>query len=88
MVMTRLKAILIAIDQLFAAVVLGYPDETLSAAAYRKSKRHARWRVARNLIDALFFWDRKKTPGLIFKHCHLSYMAEMERKQYPSHYRP
>lgn len=86
MVMIRLRAILIAIDQLFAAILLGYPDETLSAAAYRLGKQHKRWRVAENIIDAVFFWDRKTISGMAMRHCQLSYRSEVERKQYPSHY--
>lgn len=86
MVMTRLKAILIAIDQLFAALFLGHADETLSAAAHRLGKRHTKWRVIENIIDAVFFWDCKRIGELSFRHCRMSYQAEWDRKQYPSHY--
>jgi hypothetical protein len=79
MVIVRFKATLIAIDQLFAAMVLGYPDETFSAAAHRLGKKHRRWRITEKLIDGLFFWEKK--------HCFLSYQSEWERKQYPNHYR-
>ena len=54
--MKRLKHILIAIDQLFNTIFNGWPDETLSARAYRWEKNGKRsW--PRKLIDALFFFD-------------------------------
>jgi len=87
MVMSRTKAVLIALDKLLAALALGYPDETLSAAAHRLGKRSKRWRTIENIIDAVFFWDRKKIGEFTFKHCRLSYQSEWERKQYPNHYR-
>lgn len=38
--MTRLKNILIAVDQLLNALLGGAPDETLSSHAHRKLPRH------------------------------------------------
>jgi len=86
MVIVRIKATLIAIDQLFAAMFLGHADETLSAAAHRLGMKHTRWKTVESIIDAVFFWDRRKIGAFTFKHCRLSYQAEWDRKQYPSHY--
>ena len=72
--MTRSKAILVAFDQLLAAIITKYPDASLSAWAYvwaRDGKR--RW--VRRLIDGLFFWESK--------HCYNSYLSERTQKQYP-----
>jgi len=72
--MTRSKAILIAIDQLLAAIITKYPDASLSAWAYvweRDGKR--RW--LRRLIDGLFFWESE--------HCYNSFLSERAQTQYP-----
>ena len=64
--------VLIAIDQLFNALLGGYADETLSARAFRTSH----W--LEPVIDALFFWQDR--------HCYFSYLAEKQRKQLPKEY--
>lgn len=69
-----IKALLIAIDQLFAVVLFGtMPDETLSARAHRTG---GAWEP---VIDALFFWQDA--------HCFEYYLSEKERKQLPQEYR-
>lgn len=73
-----MKNLLIAIDQLLNVLAGGYPDETLSARAWRWSLQGRReW--PRLVIDGLFFWE----PG----HCEASYRSEWARRHYPSHYR-
>lgn len=68
------KNLLIAVDQLFSALI-GYPcDETLSSLAYRwelDGKR--KW--VRILIDALFFFEKD--------HCKSAYESELGRSQLP-----
>jgi hypothetical protein len=74
--------VLIAIDQLFNTVFAGWPDETLSARAYRmnlKDRVKLRWVVAMIVIDGLFFWDQQ--------HCKESYHSERLRRQLPPEYR-
>lgn len=73
--------ILIALDQLANATLAGFADETLSARAYRNDSPvgKRRWRIARRVIDALFFWE----PG----HCFRAFVAEIDRRQYPPSYR-
>jgi hypothetical protein len=80
----RLLNIAIAIDQLLWVVLTlgkGYPDETISAAAYRMEQQSKlAGRVLRPIIDALFWpWDRD--------HCRLSYESEIMGNQLPSIYR-
>ena len=68
------KNLLIAFDQLFAAL-FGFPcDETISSRAYRwelDGKR--KW--PRVLIDALLWFDKD--------HCKESYESEILRRQLP-----
>ena len=76
--MRYLTNVLIAIDQLAHTLIGGYPDETLSAAAWRwelEGKR--KW--PRCLIDTLLFFDSD--------HCQTSYINELTRKQLPENYR-
>lgn len=62
--MTYTKRVLIAIDQLAGTIFLGqYPDETISAAAHRRS-----WKRMERFINWLF-----NDPN----HCALSYVSEM-----------
>ena len=71
------KNLLIAIDQLFSALI-GYPcDETLSSLAYRweiEGKR--KW--VRVLIDCLFFFQKD--------HCKTAFESELLRRQLPEAY--
>ena len=64
--------LLIAIDQLFNALTGGSCDETFSSRAYRRSLTSAHWKVLRNTIDLIFFFD----PD----HCYTSYLAEKQRR--------
>jgi hypothetical protein len=77
--MTRLKHILIALDQLVNAIFGGWPDETISSRAWRWEKDGVRsW--PRGLIDALFFFD----PD----HCRESFESERHGRQLPRELRP
>ena len=73
------RKVLIGLDQTLNCCVKlsdgwGYPDETLSARAWRMRYRHPRlWRM----IDRLFGAD----------HCRLSYESEIARLHYPKDYR-
>ncbi|WP_027188071.1 hypothetical protein [Desulfovibrio cuneatus] len=72
--MNRLKALLIAIDQLFNTLLGGWPDETLSSRAWRWEKNGKRsW--PRRVIDSLFFFD----PN----HCKASFENERLGRQLP-----
>lgn len=72
--------VLIAIDQLFNALIGGAADETLSSRTYRRavltqSKPKKRWRVLYKIINGLFF-DKN--------HCRTAWESEINRKQYPA----
>lgn len=69
---------LIAVDQVFNTIAGGWADETLSARAYRCSDK-SHWRVARKMIDGLFFWQKE--------HCRDAYLIETNRQQLPPEYR-
>lgn len=69
-----LKQIAIALDQLVNAILGGYPDETVSARAYRLEHRQP-YKFLRPVIDGLFFWQDR--------HCFQSFMAEKNRMQSP-----
>ena len=80
----RILNLLIALDQL-AWVLLtlgkGYPDETISAAAWRMEQEgKLAGRVLRPLIDALF-------RPLERDHCRKSFEAERRGAQLPAAYR-
>ena len=77
----RILHILIALDQL-AYVLLtlgkGYPDMTISAAAYRSSRNGNRFgKIMHRLIDILF-WPIEKD------HCRESFLSEVRREHLPS----
>ena len=75
----RILHLLIAIDQLVYVVITlgrGYPDETLSSAAWRAERNgKLTGRIFRPLIDFLFlpFED---------DHCYKSYLAEVNRNHF------
>lgn len=73
----RLLNILIALDQLIYVLITlgrGYPDETMSAAAWRlERKGHWAGRIFRPLIDRLFWFDPE--------HCRMAHRAEVMRWQ-------
>lgn len=70
--------VLIAIDQLFNALIGGCADETLSSRTYRGAvlalEPKKRWRVLHHIINGIFF-DRN--------HCKEAYESEQTKKQYP-----
>ena len=74
--------VLIAIDQLFNALIGGAADETLSSRTYRGAVLakypRKRWRIWYRLINALFF-DAN--------HCKRAYESEVKRRQYPAEFR-
>jgi len=69
--------ILIAIDQLVNTLIGGYPDETLSASAWR-GEQHGKviHCIARPVIDFLFLPFERN-------HCRNSYFAEFDHTQRP-----
>jgi hypothetical protein len=70
--------ILIALDQLVNTLFGGFPDETISAAAWRWELQGKRsW--PRKLIDTLLWFDQN--------HCQVSYENEVNNQQLPKWYR-
>ena len=77
--------ILVALSQLGNALLGGYPDESMSARAWRTSqKRRFPGVITRPLIDTLFFVI---TLGRDNAHCLTAYESEHLRRQFPEHYR-
>lgn len=80
----RLLHVLIAFDQLVWVLVTlgrGYPDETISAAAWRLERQgKLLGRIMRSLIDALF-WPLERD------HCRRVFENELRRYHLPSSYR-
>lgn len=70
--MAYVKQILIAVDQLVNAILLGYADETISARAYRLGKTSKAWRVAEKVINVLFFFQDE--------HCQAAYLDEVKNR--------
>ena len=70
-----LYRVLIAVDQLFNSILGGWPDESLRARAWRCKDRNMKWKIARIVIDTIFFFD----PD----HCQTSDLAERQRKHSP-----
>lgn len=69
--------VLIAIDQLFTALLGGWPDETLSSYAWRlELQGKLAGRIFRPLIDWLFAWEGPD-------HCFRAMRAERLRIQQP-----
>lgn len=78
--MTYTLAVLIAIDQLANALLLGAPDETLSSRAYRAERDGKVFgKFFRPVIDTIFFWQDR--------HCYDAYIAEVQRRQYSKNFR-
>jgi len=72
-------AVLIALDNLVAAAIWGYPGLTISAALYRRElKGKSSW--PRKLVDKVFWFD----PD----HCRLSYENEVNGMRLPRDMRP
>lgn len=74
--------VIVAIDQLFNALIGGAADETLSSRTYRgamlATKPRKRWRVLYRMINGLFF-DKN--------HCKTAYESEVTRRQYPANFK-
>ena len=77
-----LKNLFIAIDQLANTICGGYPDETISAACYRKSSERGHYghKLLRVILDFTLSPIKKD-------HCFQSYVSEVTRKQLPDGYR-
>ncbi|WP_206064473.1 hypothetical protein [Neptunomonas sp. XY-337] len=71
----RLMNIIIALNQLINAALLGgYPDEAISSRSYRLDRdRGVRW--PKRIVNAIFFWQDD--------HCRNAYDSEMERRHMP-----
>lgn len=82
---------LIALDQLFNTLLLGYPDETLSSRAYRADRAGKVFgKLFRPLIDGIFFWQissSKDEHGIPKSHCWQAYTSERTNKQLPLDFR-
>ena len=75
-----LLSVLIALDQLANALLLGAPDETLSARAYRTEQQGRVFgKLFRPAIDTLLCFDKD--------HCHQAYLSEFRKLQLPGSYR-
>ena len=75
--------LIIAIDQLFNVICLGWADETFSARCWRQRNKNKFWALARKIVDILLFWDTK--DGM--KHCEWAYENEDKRAQCAPEYR-
>ena len=75
--------LIIAIDQLFNVICLGWADETFSARCWRQRNKNMFWGFAYKTVDAVFFWDTK--DGM--KHCEWAYENEDKRAQCAPEYR-
>lgn len=77
--------LLVALDQLANALLLGHADETLSARAWRTDQDGKLFgKISRPAIDILALlltlgWDKN--------HCRTAYESELRRKQLHPHYR-
>ena len=71
----RSEQIPIAIDQLINTIFGGWADETISSRAWRKRGDGNGWAMLRQVIDALFFWQKY--------HCREAYESEKHRLQCP-----
>lgn len=74
----KLLQVAIAFDQQINTLLGGYADETLSSRAWRCQNKSKFWRIARSVIDSIFFWQ----PN----HCSQAYLAEKLRKQLPDNF--
>ena len=80
----RILNLLIALDQLAWVIITlgkGYPDETISAAAWRTEQQgKIAGRVLRPLVDLLF-------RPLERDRCYRAWLSEVQRSQLPSAYK-
>ena len=70
----RVMAVLIALDQLIAAMIWGYPGITVSSQMYR-IELNGGWSWPRKLVDKIFWFDPE--------HCRLSYENEVNGMRLP-----
>ncbi len=76
--------ILIAVSQLGNTLLGGYPDESMSARAWRTAKQGKYpGKLTLPLIDTLFFVI---TLGRDKTHCLTAYESERTRRQLPAYY--
>ena len=76
--MTYFHKVGLGIDQLINALLGGYPDESLSARAYRWDRDGKRsW--PKKIINLIFFWMND--------HCRSAYHCEQELRHMPLEYR-
>lgn len=74
-----IKNILLALDQLANVLILGSPDETISARSYRMHAAGSKgWGYVRAFVDALFWFE----PD----HTRQAYFAEKARCHMPVEY--
>lgn len=78
--MTYLRNLLIAFDQLGNAICNGWPDESISAHAYRLHRDGKPWGALMRPIDLLFFWQGPE-------HGRWAYEYERQRAQMAPEYR-
>lgn len=76
--MTYITKVATGLDQLINALIAGYPDESLSAHAYRWRRDGKRAWPAK-VINTLFFWQQD--------HVASAYHTEQERRHFPPEYR-
>lgn len=74
--------VLIGIDQFGNCLLAGYPDETISARAWRRRNAARRWALMRVLIDAMFRCFGQSN------HCRDAYESEALRRQQAPEFRP
>lgn len=76
--------VLVAFSQLGNALLGGYPDESMSARAWRTGSK-GRWPgvVMLRVIDTIFLVI---TFGRDENHCRHAYDSERLRRQFPEHY--
>lgn len=82
---SRILNLLISLDQFaFSIITLGkaYPDETMSAAAYRL-EQEGKWqgKLFRPMIDNVFFWDKLHCKSSFESEVNSKHLAELYRKQ-------
>ena len=79
-ILKYIKNNLISFDQSCNTILNVYPDETLSARAWRTEQENNTFgKFFRPTIDTLFFFQKD--------HCYNSYLSEIERKQLPKEYK-
>lgn len=71
--------ILIAFDQFINSIFGGWADETLSSRLYRKRNVNCFWKVSKEFVDFIFFFQKE--------HCKSSYESEVKRKHFPKELR-